>query len=54
MSAGRVALAPERRAHRDHKDFGPAVVLSILASALIHGYRSPRMPGRAGHMGNVG
>src|SRR5665213_3135509 len=30
------------------------VAQSILQSALTCGYRPPKMPGRAGHMGNVG
>ena len=37
-----------------HGDFGPTVVLSALPGTLSHGYRSPKVPGWAGHMGNAG
>jgi len=37
----------------NHRDFGSAVVLSILASVLIHGYRLSKVHGWAEHMGNV-
>lgn len=45
---------PNRRPFAGHEDVGSAAAPSILLGMVSHGYRSPKVPGWAGHLGNVG
>ena len=54
MSAGRVALTPKRGANRGSQGFRASRGAVDLAGRPRRCYRSPKVHGWAGHMGNVG
>ena len=54
MPAGRAEFVPERRTHRRSRGIRRGRGAADLAGLLDRGYPSPKTPGWAGYMGNVG